>query len=98
MLKAEGAWAKGLQRALALLDPKNAHGAFDRGAAQQAPEAAASTDPSLRSLVLAHLSIGSQTNPFYVRCAKTGDGLKYLCGLVLAAARTAPLRRPPSRW
>ena len=42
-LKFEEAQAKGFQKALVLLDLKNAHSAYKRAAAQRAPEALATT-------------------------------------------------------
>ena len=78
-LKIEEAVSKGLKRVLVSLDLKNAHNSFNRREAQEALEALAAADPSLRSLVLAHHAISSQFNPIYVRSASTGNGLRYLC-------------------
>ena len=78
-LKIKEAVSKGLKRVLESLDLKNAHNSFNRREAQEALEALAAADPSLRSLVLAHHATSSQFNPIYVRSAFTGNGLRYLC-------------------
>ena len=70
--------AEKLQNDLVLLDLKYALNAYKRAAARRAFEALAATDLSLRSLVLAHHPISSQSIPIYVRSSQTETGLKYL--------------------
>lgn len=78
-LKIEEAVSKGLPRVLVSLDLKNAHNSFNRRKAQEALEALAATDPSLRSLATAHHAISSQFNPIYVRSPGAANGLRFLC-------------------